>query len=41
MLTLMVKVKPNARQQAITQRPDGTWAIHLNAPPLEGNANRP
>jgi uncharacterized protein (TIGR00251 family) len=40
MIVLTVQVKPNAKQQKITKLEDGTWSIHLKAPPTEGKANK-
>jgi uncharacterized protein (TIGR00251 family) len=40
MIKLTVQVKPNAKQQKLTQIADGTWAIHLKSPPTEGKANK-
>lgn len=37
--TLQIKVKPNARQSALIQEPDGTWKAQLRAPPVDGKAN--
>ncbi len=38
-LTLQVKVKPNARSSSLLQAPDGTWQAKLKAPPVDGKAN--
>jgi len=34
-----VKVKPNAKQQKITEQSDGSLNIHLKSPPVDGKAN--
>ncbi|WP_425217053.1 DUF167 domain-containing protein [Tumidithrix helvetica] len=34
-----VKVKPNSKQQRITEEVDGTLTIHLKSPPVDGKAN--
>lgn len=39
MRRLQVKVKPNARQSALTQLEDGSWKATLAAPPHDGKAN--
>lgn len=39
MRTLQVKVKPNAREAAFAQQPDGTWLARVKAPPVDGRAN--
>jgi uncharacterized protein (TIGR00251 family) len=36
---LQVKVKPNARAEALTQQSDGSWLAQVKAPPAEGAAN--
>jgi uncharacterized protein len=38
-LTLTVKVKPNARASSLAQLPDGTWLASLKSPPVDGKAN--
>ena len=40
MPTLTVQVKPNAKVQKILQLKDGTWVVHLKAPPTDGKANQ-
>jgi uncharacterized protein (TIGR00251 family) len=35
-----VKVKPNAKKQAIEELPDGSLTVHLKSPPVEGKANK-
>ena len=37
---IQVKVKPNARQSALTQLADGSWVAQVKAPATEGRANR-
>jgi uncharacterized protein (TIGR00251 family) len=39
MTLLTVRVKPNAKQQKVTRLEDGTWLLHLKAPPQDGKAN--
>jgi len=36
---LQVRVKPNARTEALAQQPDGSWLAQVKAPPAEGAAN--
>ena len=38
-ITLRVKVKPNARSSSLEQLPDGTWVARLKSPPVDGRAN--
>jgi len=38
-MILQVKVKPNARDSALTQEPNGTWTARVKAPPVDGKAN--
>lgn len=38
-MLIAVRVKPNARQTALTQQDDGTWLAAVNAPPVDGKAN--
>jgi uncharacterized protein YggU (UPF0235/DUF167 family) len=38
-ITLKVKVKPNARSSSLEQTPDGTWLARLKSPPVDGKAN--
>ncbi len=40
MKKLLVKVKPNARENSIRQFQDGTWIAEVKAPPKDGKANR-
>jgi uncharacterized protein (TIGR00251 family) len=40
MKTLQVKVKPNARANALTEGADGVWLAQIKAPPVDGKANR-
>lgn len=39
MVTLRVKVKPNARASALIAQDDGTWIAQVKAPPFDGKAN--
>ena len=39
MRTIQIKVKPNARAQAIVESSDGTWLARIKAPPVDGKAN--
>ncbi len=34
-----VKVKPNSKQQKVTEQPDGSLIVHLKSPPVDGKAN--
>lgn len=34
-----IKVKPNSKQQQITEEPDGSLTIRLKSPPVDGKAN--
>lgn len=34
-----VKVKPNSKQQKITEEEDGSLTIRLKSPPVDGKAN--
>lgn len=34
-----IKVKPNSKQQKITEEADGSLTIHLKSPPVNGKAN--
>ena len=36
---LEVKVKPNARRNALTAQEDGGWLAEITAPPVDGKAN--
>lgn len=38
--TLRIKVKPNARESALTEGPDGVWLAQLKSPPVDGKANQ-
>ena len=40
MKKLLVKVKPNARENSIRQFQDSTWIAEVKAPPKDGKANR-
>jgi uncharacterized protein (TIGR00251 family) len=37
--TIVVKVKPNARQSRIEQLADGSYSAELKSPPVDGKAN--
>lgn len=39
LITLSVKVKPNARTSSLVQGADGSWLATLKAPPVDGKAN--
>lgn len=39
MRILQIKVKPNARQSALTEQSDGSWLATLKSPPVDGRAN--
>lgn len=39
MITLQVKVKPNARVSSLEQAADGSWLAQLKSPPVDGKAN--
>jgi len=39
MRTLMVRVKPGSREDAISQLADGSWEARVKAPPVDGKAN--
>ncbi|MBE9055419.1 DUF167 domain-containing protein [Sphaerospermopsis sp. LEGE 08334] len=34
-----VKVKPNSKQQKITEQEDGSLIVNLKSPPINGKAN--
>ncbi|MBD2626813.1 DUF167 domain-containing protein [Trichormus variabilis] len=34
-----VKVKPNSKQQKITEQEDGSLIVNLKSPPVDGKAN--
>jgi uncharacterized protein (TIGR00251 family) len=36
---LDIRVKPNAREQALTEQADGSWLATIKAPPVDGKAN--
>ena len=40
MKKILVKVKPNARENSLRQFQDGTWIAEVKAPPKDGKANR-
>lgn len=37
--TLRIRVKPNARDSALTRGDDGLWHATLRSPPVDGKAN--
>ena len=37
--SLLVKVKPNARQSSFERQADGSWLAQLKSPPVDGKAN--
>lgn len=39
-MKIVVKVKPNSRQQKIEELEDGSWIVHLKSPPIDGKANQ-
>ena len=39
MRTLRLKVKPGAREEDLTELPDGGWQASVRAPPVDGKAN--
>lgn len=39
MVIIQVKVKPNSRQQIITEETDGTLKVYLKSSPINGKAN--
>jgi len=39
LVTLRVKVKPNARASSLQQEADGSWLARLKSPPVDGKAN--
>ena len=40
MITLQIKVKPNARERVLTEPAEGNlWSARLRAPPVDGKAN--
>ena len=39
MKVLVVKVKPNARTDALTVQDDGSWLAQIAAQPVDGKAN--
>ena len=39
MITLRVKVKPNARASAMAEQMDGTWLVQVKSAPIDGKAN--
>ena len=39
MISIHVKVKPNARESVLERAADGTWTARLKSPPVDGKAN--
>lgn len=39
MTVLTVRIKPNAKHTKATRLEDGSWLLHLKAPPQDGKAN--
>lgn len=37
---LLIKVKPNARENSLRQFQNGTWLAEVKAPPKDSKANR-
>ncbi len=40
MSVISVKVKPNAKKQAIQEEADGSLTVYLKSPPVDGKANQ-
>ncbi|MBD2107097.1 DUF167 domain-containing protein [Nodosilinea sp. FACHB-13] len=40
MTVLTVRVKPSTKQQKATHLDNGSWLLHLKAPPQDGKANQ-
>jgi uncharacterized protein (TIGR00251 family) len=40
MIQKTVKVKPNSKQNKITEQEDGSLIINLKSPPIDGKANQ-
>jgi uncharacterized protein (TIGR00251 family) len=38
-MKIRVVVKPNARVEKVIMLPDGSYAVHVHAPAIEGRAN--
>ena len=38
-VTLRIKVKPNAKASSLAQAADGWWQARLKSPPVDGKAN--
>jgi uncharacterized protein len=38
-MKLRIRVKPNSRQEGITEEEDGSLLVRVHAPPIEGRAN--
>lgn len=39
-MKLSITVKTNARKAGVEKRPDGSYHVCVNAPPVEGKANK-
>lgn len=39
LITIQIKVKPNARASLLEQKQDGTWLAQIKSPPVDGKAN--
>lgn len=39
-ITLRIKVRPNARSSSLEKGADGVWVAKLKSPPVDGKANR-
>ena len=39
MISIQVKVKPNARVSTLEKGADGVWLARLKSPPVDGKAN--
>ncbi|HRK56134.1 MAG TPA: DUF167 domain-containing protein [Burkholderiaceae bacterium] len=39
MISVRIKVKPNARKESLTCQSDGSWIAQIKAPPIDGLAN--
>lgn len=40
MITVKIKVIPNAKRQKLEKLPDGSFKVYLTVPPIEGRANK-
>lgn len=36
---IQVQVKPNSKDEALEEQPDGSWIARIKAPPVDGKAN--